>query len=512
MGQAISQSCTPPPLGLRDCLVNGTIDLAKYRLYSKRTHDDEDIFNEFKRKMIAENDDGPKRKKTTCYRSVKRHALLHHTDDGKVRDVNFKDSTWYCLYLRCPPEGERLNAMFRRRFRVPYSVFVELSNEIIQHDLFSRWTKKDCTGNDPTDHRLLLLGSLRHVGRALTFDDIEECTFVSNEVHRVFFLHFLEYGRTILHKKHVIEPARKLKLSSIGDIFKLAGLNGCIGSSDGTHIGMQQCPNWAAQNHKGFKLAIPSRNYNATVSHSHQILGTTFGHPGTFNDKTLVLYDELLRGVYEGKLFSEYEFTLYELDNDSCVVEVGHKGAWFIVDNGYLNWACTVPPIKNPLSYEEIRFSEWIESIRKDIECTFGILKRRFAVLKYGIRLGHVADCDKVWTTCCALHNMLLFYDKLDEGWESANAESIYNEKGSRTTRPFSINRLTKHRSEPKISKGENYSTNFFDKHTVNGKRVVQKMPLQVFQERLVHHFDIRFKNNDVKWPKRKARNGNSSN
>ena len=343
----------------------------------------------------------------------------------------------------------------------------------------------------------------------MIFDDIEEFTFVSNEVHRTFFRTFLEYGSTVLYKNHVIDPATNMNPSTMGDLFYLAGLNGCIGSSDGTHVGMQQCPTWASQNHKGFKLAIPSRNYNATVTHPHQILGTTFGHPGTFNDKTLVLYDKLLRGVHEGKLFSDYEFTLYELDKDSHVLEITYIGAWFIVDNGYLNWSCTVPPIKIPLSYEEIRFSEWIESIRKDIECSFGILKRRFAILKYGIRLGSIIQCDKVWQTCCALHNRLLFYDKLDKGWESVNVESIYNEPGVRTGVPFSLDRLTRHNSESTYASGRTYPDKFFDKYTVNGKRSVRKMPLSLFQERLVHNFDIRFKTNDVEWPKRKFRDGN---
>ena len=87
--------------------------------------DDEDIYNENKRKRIAENNDKPKRKKTSYYQSFKRHLLLYYVDDGKICDVNFKDSTWYCLYLRCPPEGEHLNNIFRRRFRVPYSIFAQ---------------------------------------------------------------------------------------------------------------------------------------------------------------------------------------------------------------------------------------------------------------------------------------------------------------------------------------------------------------------------------------------------
>jgi hypothetical protein len=58
---------------------------------------------------------------------------------------------------------------------------------------------------------------------------------------------------------------------------------------------------------------------------------------------------------------------------------------WFIVNNGYLDWSCTVPLMKHPTSYQQIRFSEWMESMRKDVECTFGILKGRFLLLKYGI-------------------------------------------------------------------------------------------------------------------------------
>lgn len=37
--------------------------------------------------------------------------------------------------------------------------------------------------------------------------------------------------------------------------------------------------------------------------------------------------------------------------------------------------------------------------------------------------------------------------------------------------------------------------------YTVDGKRVVAKMTLRIFQQYLVNHFDIRFKKNDIIWP-----------
>jgi hypothetical protein len=209
--------------------------------------------------------------------------------------------------------------------------------DIKDNDLFKHWSNKDCVGVEPSDIGLLLLGTLRYLGRGLTFDDLEEYAYIFSEVHRHFFIAFLEYGNSILYNKYVVTPASELDASEYQKLFAIAGFDGCIGSSDATHVGLLSCPSWAQINHKGHKMAIPSRNYNATVTHSRQILGTTCGHPGTWNDKTLVLFDNLIRGVHEGELFSDNEFKLLEINENNEEVEVTYKGAWFIVDNGYLN-------------------------------------------------------------------------------------------------------------------------------------------------------------------------------
>lgn len=94
---------------------------------------------------------------------------------------------------------------------------------------------------------------------------------------------------------------------------------------------------------------------------------------GRWNDKTLVTYDDLLRGIFEGNLYSDIKFKLQQKDG----TEVEYQGVWVITDNGYLPWPTTVPPMKAPSTYEELRWSKWIESLRKDVECCFGILKGR---------------------------------------------------------------------------------------------------------------------------------------
>ena len=53
--------------------------------------------------------------------------------------------------------------------------------------------------------------------------------------------------------------------------------------------------------------------------------------------------------------------------------------------------------------------------MRKDVECCFGILKERFCILKLSIRIHDIDEVDKIWKTCCTLHNWLLENDGLDK-------------------------------------------------------------------------------------------------
>ena len=63
-------------------------------------------------------------------------------------------------------------------------------------------------------------------------------------------------------------------------------------------------------------------------------------------------------------------------------------------------------------------FAEWLESMRKDIECTFGILKQRFRILKNPIRLYFEDEIDDIVRSCTVLHNILLEFDSfLNPEW-----------------------------------------------------------------------------------------------
>ena len=176
------------------------------------------------------------------------------------------------------------------------------------------------------------------------------------------------------------------------------------------------------------------------------------------------------------------------------------------VDIGVLEWSCTIPPMKNAINYKFIRFSEWLESMQKDAECTFGILKGRFTILKTGVRMQSLKKVDQLFRTCCAIHNCLLFVDGLDKGWE--DGVQSYWEQQEKNIKSFPLQRLNRIYNQNSSSsiindKMLDCDKEHLNKSEKNGVRYVKKIPFDTFYKCLVNHFDICFKKRDIKWPRR---------
>jgi hypothetical protein len=135
----------------------------------------------------------------------------------------------------------------------------------------------------------------------------------------------------------------------------------------------------------------------------------------------MVRLDQFISGVQDGYLLQDNDFKLLDYDHLGNVISMKYKGVYVIVDNGYLQWLCTVPPFTITSDMDEIRWSKWLESMQKDVECTFGIFKGRWRILKSGIRLQGVDAVNNIWLTCCALHNWLLEIDGLNAEWSEVS-------------------------------------------------------------------------------------------
>ena len=84
-------------------------------------------------------------------------------------------------------------------------------------------------------------------------------------------------------------------------------------------------------------------------------------------------------------------------------------GAHLICDNGYLRWPTSICPYAGcENSSLEGFFSTNLESVRKDVECTFGILKKRWQVLNDGLDFRDINKCERIFNARCCLNNFML--------------------------------------------------------------------------------------------------------
>ena len=98
--------------------------------------------------------------------------------------------------------------------------------------------------------------------------------------------------------------------------------------------------------------------------------------------------------------------------------KVRMKEVYYLRDGGYHRWTCKIPPFKHTSSRADTSWTKWVESVRKDVECCFGILKGRFRILRSGIVLQSQTAIDNVFFTCSIPHNRILEADGLDTRWE----------------------------------------------------------------------------------------------
>lgn len=170
-------------------------------------------------------------------------------------------------------------------------------------------------------------------------------------------------------------------------------------------------------------------------------------------------------------------------------------------------------PFGSACNFEEKRWSEWLESVRKDIECTFGILKGRFRLFDQPLRFHYFAHIENAWKSACILHNMLLRYDGNDlADWEK-NLNWTYIDPYFDTV-------------EDNHDIDDDYVVSMNDYYTTRGAREKRRrgvVPNIVFdttdkgsvfrasneydfvekRRQLVQHFNFKFKLGLVKWPRR---------
>ena len=257
-----------------------------------------------------------------------------------------------------------------------------------------------------------LLAVLRILGRNWNFDDIAEATLMGETTARRAFHTFCSNFVKEYYDVYVCRPVGE-KLLKVMRVFEQMGLPGCIGSTECVHLKWDRCPIDIAQLCSG-KEGYPTLAYSCTVDHHRRILASTSSVWGAKNDKTIVRGDTYITDVKFKKVHSDTRFDIYVNGSLKSV-----SGVYYLCVGGYHKWTCMMNPLKHTCTRSDRLWSEWVESTRKDVECTFGILKSRWRFLRNGIVLQNQTSIDYAFFTCCILHNLILENDGLDNRWET---------------------------------------------------------------------------------------------
>ena len=155
-------------------------------------------------------------------------------------------------------------------------------------------------------------------------------------------------------------------------------------------------------------------------------------------------------------------------------------------------------PSKNSINNEEMEWSEMLESLRKDVECAFGILKQLFAILKYGARVTSMETMDHIFLTCCSIYNQRMRQLGKDEPWENildSTSDETEEEVG------FFQRMVEMHKGVPEAEVGLPLDVELdFDD---NSDEEVEVGPLHdVRKQMLINHFSYCAQNKMIKWPR----------
>jgi hypothetical protein len=127
---------------------------------------------------------------------------------------------------------------FRRRFRVPFSMFLEIVKECEEGNVFGVTVRKNKIAID-----FKVLASLKILGRDLCCDEIDERLNISESHTLFFFKQFVNNYSKVFFDKYVY-VARGSDLQSVMEVYRRMGFPGCVGSMDVTHIYWDKCPNY----------------------------------------------------------------------------------------------------------------------------------------------------------------------------------------------------------------------------------------------------------------------------
>ena len=226
---------------------------------------------------------------------------------------------------------------------------------------------------------------------------------MSEAMHMYFFRDVFLETLYSMRDEYIKLPPDLESLQEVLNMYKAVGLPGCGGSIDVVHCKWANCPAGDRIKAKG-KEKFPTLAFECISDQRRRVLGIAPVQYGSRNDQHIVRLDPCVRKLRK-EWYKDVDWSCFDVSGN----EIWNTGVYLICDGGYLRWRTLICPYQ--YSKEGTRqgyFSANLESVRKDVECTFGILKKRWRILEYGMQYRSAERNEKIFVVCCMLHNMMI--------------------------------------------------------------------------------------------------------
>ena len=178
-----------------------------------------------------------------------------------------------------------------------------------------------------------------------------------------------------------------------------------MGSIDCTSWEWENCPNGLrGQYARGDHGPHPFILLEAVASQDLWIWHAFFGVSGANNDINVLRRSPVFNDIRSGRA-ADLEFEA----ND-----VQYKRGYYLTDGIYPQWAVLIKSISNPPTgdHKRLLYKRKHEAARKDVERAFGVLKKKWKILKVLARGFFKNDLKDIMYTCIILHNMIIKDDQ----------------------------------------------------------------------------------------------------
>jgi len=287
------------------------------------------------------------------------------------------------------------SARFTKDWRMSRDVYERIRSELIKDSYFDE-TRRDAAGCPPCSADQKMCAALLQLVDGVSSRAVWKYLKIGSSTATESLKQF---SRSVVHhfKGEYLRDPSADELQGIAAEYEVLGFPGCVGCLDCAGWEWDACPVGWHGNYKG-AAKKPSLRMEAVCDDYLYCWHLNFGVPGSKNDLSILYASSLFQRIRQGSWPPSQP--------KSTIAGMALTWFYYLTDGIYPDWRVFVKTYKTPRNKKEKTFGKQQESVRKAIERFFGVLFRRYRILRQPCALWFKEDMACIMQACVIMHNM----------------------------------------------------------------------------------------------------------